>query len=109
MPPDRGDIIWVELGPVMGHEQTGHRPALVLSTKKYNDKSSRLVLCPLTTRLSRYPFEVPIVYEGTSGAVLVDHIHNIDWRSRHATPGGQIDEPTLQSVLQKLKLFLQLP
>jgi mRNA interferase MazF len=34
--PDRGDIVWLQFSPQAGHEQAGHRPALVLSPANYN-------------------------------------------------------------------------
>ena len=37
--PHRGDIIWLNFTPQAGHEQTGMRPALVLSPEKYNKKT----------------------------------------------------------------------
>ena len=36
--PDRGDIVWLDFDPRRGHEQRGHRPAIVLSPKSYNAK-----------------------------------------------------------------------
>ena len=45
--PDAGDIVWLEFDPQAGHEQAGHRPALVLSPASYNGKSGLMVCCPL--------------------------------------------------------------
>jgi mRNA interferase MazF len=47
--PEAGDIVWLNFMPQAGHEQAGHRPALVLSPASYNDKTSLLIYCPLTT------------------------------------------------------------
>jgi mRNA interferase MazF len=44
--PDRGDIVWVDLNPIRGHEQANQRPALVLSPKSYNQKTHLCVVCP---------------------------------------------------------------
>ena len=40
--PDRGDIVWLNFTPQAGHEQAGHRPALVLSPAKNRGKSTGL-------------------------------------------------------------------
>ena len=48
--PDTGDIVWLAFSPQAGHEQAGHRPALVLSPRSYNEKSSLALLCPITSR-----------------------------------------------------------
>ncbi|MCA1659607.1 MAG: type II toxin-antitoxin system PemK/MazF family toxin, partial [Verrucomicrobiaceae bacterium] len=38
--PDRGDVVWLEFDPQAGHEQAGHRPAVVLSPRAYNQKNA---------------------------------------------------------------------
>src|SRR2546428_13686075 len=58
--PDAGDIVWLNFDPQTGHEQAGHRPALVLSPAAYNAKTSLMVCCPMTTQIKNYPFEVVI-------------------------------------------------
>jgi len=35
--PKPGDVVWLQFDPQAGHEQGGHRPALVLSPERYND------------------------------------------------------------------------
>ena len=48
--PRRGDIWWADFSPTRGHEQRGHRPALVVSDDRFNDSAAGLILlCPLTT------------------------------------------------------------
>jgi len=37
--PDAGDIVWLKFDPQAGHEQAGHRPALVLTPASYNGKA----------------------------------------------------------------------
>ena len=56
--PDAGDIVWLNFTPNVGHEQAGHRPALVLSPATYNGKTDLIICCPLTTQIKGYPFEV---------------------------------------------------
>ena len=58
--PERGDAIWITLTPQVGHEQAGRRPALVLSPASYNGKVGLAVLCPITSQIKGYPFEVAI-------------------------------------------------
>ena len=41
--PDSGDIVWIMLNPQAGHEQAGHRPALVLSVF-YKLKSAQFII-----------------------------------------------------------------
>jgi mRNA interferase MazF len=82
--PNRGDIVWLNFTPQSGHEHMGTRPALVLSRLKYNKKTGLAVCCPITSQLKGYPFEVQIEGKKIQGAVLSDHLKNLDWKSRKA-------------------------
>ena len=74
--PDAGEIVWINFTPQAGHEQAGHRPALVLSPAAYNGKTSLMICCPLTTQIKNYPFEVFI--GGTPpNAVLADQVKSL--------------------------------
>lgn len=55
--PEAGDIVWLRFSPQAGHEQAGHRPAVVLSPAAYN-RHGLMLCCQLTTRQKGYPFEV---------------------------------------------------
>lgn len=104
--PDAGDIVWLEFSPQAGHEQAGHRPALVLSPSAYNSKIGTMVCCPITTQIKGYPFEVIIRVEGASGAVLSDQVKNLDWRARKATPKGKASVEELDEVRAKIATLL---
>lgn len=96
--PDEGDIVWLEFNPQSGHEQAGRRPALVLSSKKYNQLTGLMLCCPMTTHIKGYPFEVKV--PGTKDSVvLADHIKNQDWKSRKA----QFKDRASQSVLNDVR------
>ena len=58
--PERGDVIWIDLDPAIGHEQSGRRPVLVLSPRRYHNLTGLLFMCPLTRRAKHYSFEVEI-------------------------------------------------
>lgn len=99
--PDRGDIIWINFDPQAGREQARHRPALVLSPKAYNRKTSLCVLCPMTSRIKGYPFEV-VLSESDPSAVLADQVKSLDWKARGAKKKGHVDEDILAEVVGKL-------
>ena len=61
--PDAGDVVWLNFDPQAGHEQAGHRPALVLSPASYNLKAGLPVCCPMSTKAKGYPFEVPVLVD----------------------------------------------
>jgi hypothetical protein len=66
--------------PQTGREQAGRRPALVLSPKLYNAKSSLALVCPITNQAKGYPFEVLVpAGHGITGVILTDHVKSVDW------------------------------
>ena len=101
--PDSGDIVWLEFDPQAGHEQAGHRTALVLSPVSYNGKAGLMVCCPLSTQVKGHPFEVVTVVVGIRCAVLTDHVRPLDWRARRAKHKANIGEPELWDVRAKIK------
>ena len=103
--PDRGDIVWIDFDPQAGREQARHRPALVLSPKSYNGKTSLCVLCPLTSHIKGYPFEV-ILSESEPSAVLADQVKSLDWKARRAKKKGRADEGVLAEVTGKLAALI---
>jgi mRNA interferase MazF len=79
----------------------GHRPALVLSPAAYNDKTSLMICCPMTTQIKNYPFEVLIA--GTpENVVLADQVKSLDWRSRKARRKGTVSPEELAEVRAKI-------
>lgn len=103
--PDAGDIVWLEFSPQAGHEQVGHRPALVLSPAAYNDKTGMMVCCPMTTQIKGYPFEV-IVGENPPSAVLSDQVKSLDWRARRAKRKGRVAAEALAEVRGKIRALI---
>ena len=99
--PDAGDIVWLHFDPHAGHEQAGHRPALVLSPAVYNGKTGLMLCCPLTTQIKGYPFEVRIAGD-TDSAVLADQVNSLDWRARRAKLKGRISAAELAEVRAKV-------
>jgi mRNA interferase MazF len=55
--PEAGDIVWLNFTPHAGRERAGHRPALVLSPAAYNNKTSLMLCCPMTTQTKSYTTE----------------------------------------------------
>jgi mRNA interferase MazF len=77
--PARGDIVWISLNPQAGHEQAGRRPALVISPVQYNKKVGLALLCPITSHVKGYPFEVLLPPSlPVNGAILSDQVKSLD-------------------------------
>jgi mRNA interferase MazF len=105
--PDSGDIVWLHFDPQAGHEQDGHRPALVLSPARYNGLRGMMLCCPLTTKIKGYAFEV-VIGNAPPSAILADQIKSLDWRARKAQPKGKVSAVVLAEVRAKLKALLQI-
>ena len=100
--PDEGDIVWIQLSPTVGGEQAGHRPALVLSPARFNQRS-RLMLCvPMTSRAKGYPFEVPIASD-RPGVALVDQARCVDFDGRGAKKKFAASAAELEQVRELLR------
>jgi len=65
-PPERGDLVWIDFDPRPGHEQSGRRPALVLTPCAYNRASRLAIFCPVRPRAKGYE---PVV--------AVFHLHSL--------------------------------
>lgn len=105
--PDRGDIVWLQFNPQAGHEQAGHRPALVLSPANYNRASGLMLCCPMTSQKKGYPFEVILSSEpGRASVVLADQVKSLDWKIRKAVKKGTAPLDAVEETLSKLQALL---
>lgn len=105
--PDAGDLVWLHFDPQAGHEQAGHRPALVLTPARYNGLRGMMICCPMTSRIKNYPFEVMVSHDPPS-AVLADQVKSLDWRARKAARKGKVDPHVLAEVRAKIRSLLML-
>ena len=102
--PERGDIVRLQFTPQAGHEQAGHRPALVISPRSYNRRVGLALFCPVTSQVKGYPFEVALPPGlKAQGAILSDQVKSLDWRVRKAkrvcTVPNEVLEETIAKVL----------
>jgi mRNA interferase MazF len=107
--PDVGDLVWIDLDPTLGHEQSGHRPAIVLTPRQYNVRSGLCIMCPITSRARDYPFEVAIPHGHViSGIVLVDQLRSVSWEKRYVKMAGAAPVELLDEVRERLAALLQI-
>jgi len=107
--PDAGDLVWLTFDPQAGHEQRGRRPALILSPRAYNAKARLAVACPVTSQVKGYPFEVPLPAGGKiAGAILADHVKNLDWQARRVVFEAKAPEAIVTDVRERLRVLLGL-
>lgn len=106
--PERGDLVWLQFTPQAGHEQAGHRPAVVLSPRGYNQKSGLALFCPVTGQVKGYPFEARLP-DGLpiKGVVLCDQIKSFDWSARQVESAAKLPAETVHEVLAKALALLR--
>ncbi|MDD5336575.1 MAG: endoribonuclease MazF [Rhodoferax sp.] len=104
--PDSGDVVWLEFDPQAGHEQAGHRPALVVSPASYNGKTGLMVCCPMSTKIKGYPFEVLTSVGDVEAVVLSDQVKSLDWKIRRAKKKGSVTAEVMLHVRAKIKALL---
>ncbi len=105
--PDKGDVVWIDFSPTRGHEQSGMRPALVLSPKTYNAKSGLMVACPITSKVKGYPFEARIQAKKIDGVVIADQVKSLDWQARKVSFAEKAPEAAIiqtQDLIEALVL-----
>jgi len=107
--PARGDVVWISLNPQAGHEQAGRRPAVVVSPLGYNKKVGLALLCPITSQIKGYPFEV-MIPRGLklTGVVLSDQVKSLDWRARRAELICKLPKDSTVEMMQKLSTLISL-
>ncbi len=101
--PDRGDVVWLQFNPQAGNEQAGRRPAFVVSPRSYNRKVGLALVCPVTSQVKGYPFEVTLP-DGlpARGAILTDQLKSLDWRARSASRACRVPPEVMQDVTARI-------
>ena len=109
-PPAPGDILWIDFSPTLGTEQSGRRPALVLSEANYNQASGRALVAPITSRVRDWPFEVAMAGDSAvDGVAMIDQVGVIDWRARNAKHAGAAPAAILDEARAKLGALIGRP
>lgn len=105
--PEQGDIVWMDFDPTKGHEQRGQRPAIVLSRTEYNKKIGLAVICPITTQVKGYPFEVLVNTGKITGAILADQVRSVDWKERKVSFVSKSTVSVITEVKEKLAALMR--
>ena len=113
MPIRRGDVFWVDLNPVKGSEQAGHRPVVVIQNDVGNEVAPTVIVAPFTTKsfTKHYPINVHVP-RGVAGlkehsTVLLSQIRTID-KARLDRKIGHLPSSYLKHVDQAICVSLGL-
>lgn len=101
----QGDIYWVDLDPTLGHEQSGYRPVLIISTTTFNQASKLPIVLPITNGgnfAKKLGFAVALDNTmKTQGIVRCDQPRTLDFSQRDCKFIESLDQATLDEVLAR--------
>ena len=108
--PEAGDIVWVDLEPTRGREQSGVRPAVVLSDRAFHARNATAIICPITRNVTPWPTKV-LLPDGlsVSGAVLIDQIRCVDRASRGFRRVGTVPDDVLLRIRLSVAELIGIP
>src|SRR5205823_11143736 len=89
--PEAGDLIWADFDARIGREQSGRRPALVVSPADFCRVTEFAIVCPITSRVR--PFGTSVVLPAglpVSGEILTSHVRSIDTQARPIGYAGTV-------------------
>jgi len=107
--PAAGDLVWADFDPRTRREQSGRRPALVVSPAEFCQATEFAVVCPITSRIR--PFGISVVLPPglpVSGEILTGHVRSIDTLARPIRYAGTVPAPVLADVRAKLAAIIGL-
>ena len=107
--PSRDEVVWISFDPQAGVEIMKRRPALILSSRAFNEQQGMALICPITHTNQRNAFtvEVPNELHGTlQGVIRADQVKCLDWRARNAAFLCQMSEQTAVEVARLVETIL---
>ena len=105
--PRQGDFIILSFDPQSGHEQSGRRPALVVSKFEFNRRTGLVIACPVTNTTRNSPFHVIVPSDSSpTGHIMVEQVKSVDFRSRRTAFVERAPDEVLDEVLAILDALL---
>lgn len=105
--PERGDLVYLNFNPQAGHEQAGHRPAIVISPKEFNEATGFATFCPITSTVRGWGYEVLLPAGlNISGVILTDQQKNLDWKARGVVKRDNAPEEVVEDCRAKIRTFI---
>ncbi|MDT3699548.1 MAG: type II toxin-antitoxin system PemK/MazF family toxin [Thermincola sp.] len=106
--PEQGDIITLDFDPQAGHEQKGHRPALVVSNTTFNRKTRIAIVCPITNTERGFPLHIPLDERTlATGVVMCEQVKSLDITARNAVFREKAPEDIVEEVLDVITGFFE--
>ena len=105
----QGDIIKINFSPQSGHEQSGYRPAVIVSNDIFNKKAKLVMVCPITNTKNNFPMHVPLDSRTkTTGVILCEHVRTLDIESRKFVKIEKLPKNILEEVINMVCVAVEL-
>ena len=107
--PKQGDICYMDFAPTKGREQTGVRPAIVISRDNYNKYTNLAVLCPITTNTKKFPTHYELMNtKKVKGAVLCEHIRSVDFKALKLSFVEKVATEELEEIIDIINGIIEI-
>jgi mRNA interferase MazF len=100
--PQRSDIVWLDFEPTKGKEIGKYRPAFVLSSNAYNQKTGLIICCPISTSIRGALTEVVIDSLDQKSVIAASLVQTLSWKDRKASFIAKAEDGVLEEVLMRL-------
>lgn len=108
---NRGEIYYANLSPVIGSEQGGYRPVVVLQNNKGNKYSTTVIVAPISSRLTKNPLPTHVMIETEflekKSVILLEQIRTID-KKRIYEKAGVLNQEMMSQVDDAIKTSLDI-
>lgn len=99
----------MDFAPTIGHEQTGLRPAVVISKDNYNKYTGLAVICPITTNTKKFFTHYELINtKKVKGSVLCEHVRSIDFKARKLSFVEKISEYELEEIIDIINGIIEI-
>lgn len=105
----KGDVMWANLDPTQGHEQSGRRPVLILSHPVFNEKSGTVIAVALTSQPQKAPYPLTLQLSdkivNKTAWVKISQIRTLS-TTRLGAMLGRVTEDEVRRVIEGLNELL---
>lgn len=107
----RGDVYYADLSPVVGSEQGGVRPVVVVQNDKGNRYSKTIIVAPISKKMSKPPIPTHVVFSDDSlsyvSMILCEQLRTID-KKRLGQWICTLDHKTIDKIDRAIKVSLSI-
>lgn len=100
--------MFLDFNPTKGHEQSGKRPAIVISNNTFNNNTKMVVVCPITSNIKYFPTHYSLEdSKKIKGSVLCEHIRSVDYETRNFSFIEKASDNDLLSVITLINACIE--